>query len=510
MNSIYLSIILLPTLLNFISYFIFRTEKEALGKSIFAVSSILTAAAVSTIWILALQGTSILSITEAFGLGFSLKLDGLTTVVYAMVSVIAYFVLRFSYNYLEGDLKKAQFLSRIVAIVASVQLLVLSGNLFMFFLAWIFTSLELQGLLGIYKERIKAYRASRIKFIIARSSDLSLLLSFILLYIEFGTADISSILSSINEIGYSNSNVQLAALFLSIAAILKSVQFPFHTWILGVLELPTPASALLHAGLLNAGPFLIIRFALLYLNVPTGSYVLIFFGTISALFGTIVQVTQPSVKTALVYSSVGHMGFSLLLCGLGLYAAALVHLVSHSFYKAYSFLNAGSVIEQAKRINYKAFNRRGNKALLLLSFIIGIGLLTAINLIAIKQFSINENVVFVGNIVLIGVFALNLQMIDSNSGFRPIITSMLLSLLVLTSFFLLEEVTSYLLIGLIPSIYSHSAVLMIGLVLIFYIVSWIQILLAIPKIKQKMHAFQVHARNGFYLDSMVNRLAGLF
>lgn len=510
MNSIYLSIILFPTLLNFISYFIFLNKKESLGKQLITASSILSLVATITISTLTFSGQSLIEIAQNAGIGFSLKIDALTTVIYAMVSLIAYFVLRFSFNYLDGDPKKYKFLSRIVAITATVQVLVLSGNLFMFFLAWVVTSLELQGLLKLYKERKKAFRASRIKFIIARTSDISLLLAFVLLYIEFGTADIVSITNGLRELGFNNSKVDLAALFLTLAAILKSVQFPFHTWILGVLELPTPASALLHAGLLNAGPFLIIRFALLFSDVPTGSIILIFFGTISALYGTLVQVTQPSVKTALVYSSIGHMGFSLLLCGLGLYAAALVHLVSHSFYKAYSFLTAGSVIEQARQFNLKAFNRKGNAVLLSLTFVLGILLLLGLNTLARNYFSINENVLFVGNIVLIGVFALNLQVMDSNSGVKVVIRALALSFIVLLSFVVLEEITSEMLDGAIPEKIGISEWIMVGLVFLFYIASWLQIALAVPKVKHKLAAMQVHARNGFYLDSIVNRLASLF
>lgn len=506
MSNIYLSIILLPTLLNFISYFILLNKKELLGKYLISTSSTLSLLATFTISVLTFKGHSVIDIAESSGLGFSLKIDALTAVIYAMVSLIAYFVLRFSFNYLDGDPKKYRFLARIVAIAATVQVLVISGNLFMFFLAWVLTSLELQGLLKLYKERKKAYRASRIKFIIARTSDISLLLAFVLLYLEFGTGDISTI---VNEIQLST-RTNLVALLLAIAAILKSVQFPFHTWILGVLELPTPASALLHAGLLNAGPFLILRFSMLYLGVPAASYLLIAFGTISALYGTIVQVTQPSVKTALVYSSVGHMGFSLLLCGLGLYAAALVHLVSHSFYKAYSFLTAGSVIEKARQFNLKAFSRKGNTVLLSLTFVLGILFLLGLNTLVRNYISINENLLFVGNIVLIGVFALNLQVMDSNSGVKVVIRALALSLTVLLSFAFLEEMTSEILMGTIPVKNAISELLLGGLVFLFYIASWLQIALAVPKVKHKMAVMQVHARNGFYLDSIVNRVAGLF
>lgn len=509
MNSITLLLILLPTLLNYFSVFFFAKNRERLANRIFDLSS--SAAVLSTGLIISLliQGKQTLTIAEYLGVGFSLRIDGLTIAMYAMVSLIALFVVRFSKNYLEGDPKKARVLARIVAIIASVQLLVLSGNLLMLFLAWMFTSLGLQGLLMQYKERVKAHRAARIKFILARVSDISLLAGFILLYLAFGTGDLTHIVSNVNDMA-EDGMIEPITVFLVIAAILKSVQFPFHTWILGVLELPTPVSALLHAGLLNAGPFLMIRFAILYGSSTSASYLLVIFGTLSALYGTLVQVTQPSVKTALVYSSIGHMGFSLLLCGLGLYAAALVHLVSHSFYKAYSFLNAGSVVDQAKRINQKAFSRSGNPNALWMAFITGTLFLIGLNVIIDQYLYLNAGLKFVGNIVVIGIIAMHLQTLDSNSGAQVYAKVTILSLVTLGSFYALEEFTGTFLVQQLPSTTLGSSNLPIFLLLIFYLFAWLQIVVTVPRIRKRLSGFQIHVRNGFYMDSIVNRIAGLF
>ncbi len=114
------------------------------------------------------------------------------------------------------------------------------------------------------------------------------------------------------------------------------------------METPTPVSALLHAGILNAGPFLALRMAYVLDTNRSATTALLVIGGITAVFASVVLLTQPSVKVALAYSSAAHMGFMLMVCGMGLYPAALLHLVAHSFYKAHAFLASGSVIDEQR------------------------------------------------------------------------------------------------------------------------------------------------------------------
>ncbi len=136
-----------------------------------------------------------------------------------------------------------------------------------------------------------------------------------------------------------------AAGFLAAAALLKSAQFPVHGWLTEVMETPTPVSALLHAGVINAGGFLLIRFADVMLLAPGVLAVLVMVGGFTALFGGLVMLTQPAVKTSLAWSTVAQMGFMILECGLGLFPLALLHIVAHSLYKTHSFLASGEAVE---------------------------------------------------------------------------------------------------------------------------------------------------------------------
>jgi len=125
---------------------------------------------------------------------------------------------------------------------------------------------------------------------------------------------------------------------------LKSAQFPFHSWLPDTMETPTPVSAFMHAGIINAGGFLLIRLQPLLVHAPSALHFLALLGALTAMFGAVVMLPQPSVKRALAYSTIAQMGFMLLQCGVGAFALALLHIVAHSLYKAHAFLRSGSTI----------------------------------------------------------------------------------------------------------------------------------------------------------------------
>jgi NAD(P)H-quinone oxidoreductase subunit 5 len=130
--------------------------------------------------------------------------------------------------------------------------------------------------------------------------------------------------------------------------VLKSAQVPLHCWLIEVMETPTPVSALLHAGVVNAGGVLVLRFADVMLAAPGVLAALALLGGLTALWGAVVALTQPAVKTALAWSTVGQMGFMMLQLGLALFPMALLHIVAHSLYKAHAFLSAGGAVAEVK------------------------------------------------------------------------------------------------------------------------------------------------------------------
>ena len=137
-------------------------------------------------------------------------------------------------------------------------------------------------------------------------------------------------------------------LSLVCGAMLKSAQFPFHSWLPDTMETPTPVSALMHAGIINAGGFLIVRLSPLVTLSPLSLHILAVVGAFTAIFASLVMMTQASVKRMLAFSTIAQMGFMMLQCGVGAFSIAVLHIVAHSLYKAHAFLSSGSVVSISK------------------------------------------------------------------------------------------------------------------------------------------------------------------
>jgi NAD(P)H-quinone oxidoreductase subunit 5 len=191
---------------------------------------------------------------------FAIRLDIVSLTMLALVSFVGWIVTRYSRSYLDGEARQGAFCGWLAMTLACVMLLVTAGNLILFAGAWIATSLSLHRLLLFYPERPAAQRAARKKFITARLADAALIGAFALLAGRAGSIDIMTITDAARTGALGGYGIAAAAL-MALAAVLKSAQFPLHGWLTEVMEAPTPVSALLHAGIINAGGFLLIRLA---------------------------------------------------------------------------------------------------------------------------------------------------------------------------------------------------------------------------------------------------------
>ena len=339
--------LLAPLVLIFAAVLAFRGPKvrptrtlamiEVLALGAFAV------AALSSFGLVA-YGPATSGVLGLGGLGLSVHLDAVSAVMLLLVSFVGWIVLRYAATYMDGEPQQGPFTGWLCATLAAVMLLVIAGNIVQLAIAWIATSLFLHKLLLHYPGRVAARRAARKKWITARLGDAALLIAVILLYLTYGTGDIAEILAAA-RLGEGQASAGWISAALAFAAILKSAQFPMHGWLTEVMETPTPVSALLHAGVINAGGFLLIRFADVILLSPGVLAVLVMLGGFTALFGGLVMLTQSAVKTSLAWSTVAQMGFMILQCGLALFPLALLHIVAHSLYKAHAFLASGTAVD---------------------------------------------------------------------------------------------------------------------------------------------------------------------
>lgn len=305
--------------------------------------------ALSAVAVLIHDGPTTVQLLAYRGAGLGCRLDVVSATMSVLVAFIGWIVVRYSLAYLDGEARQGAFTGWLCLTLAAVMLMVLAGNLVQLVLGWIATSLFLHRLLLFYPERPGARRAARKKFISARIGDVAIVAAALLMAWTYGTADIAGIAHAARAAPGGASAAAIAAL-LALAALLKSAQFPLHGWLTEMMETPTPVSALLHAGVVNAGGFLLIRFADILLQAPGVLAVLAIVGGFTALFGGLVMLTQPAVKTSLAWSTVGQMGFMILECGLALFPLALLHIVAHSLYKAHSFLASGGAVEQVAAI----------------------------------------------------------------------------------------------------------------------------------------------------------------
>jgi NAD(P)H-quinone oxidoreductase subunit 5 len=277
-----------------------------------------------------------------------LTLNNINLTVLFLISFMAIILIRFSERYLQGEKRAHQFWQWLLLSLASVSVVVLSNHLLLLWLGWVAISLCFHRLLLFYPDRPRAVLAAHKKFILARLAELSLLGAVILLYAHHGSFQLNVIfdhylgLSEGAELSFVE---KLAAFLIAQTALIKCAQLPLHGWLIQVVEAPTPISALLHAGIINLGGFLLISFAPLMVLAPLAQWTLIVVAGLSTVISALVMLTRISIKVRLAWSTCAQMGLMLIECALGLYELALLHLLTHSLYKAYAFLSTGEAVQ---------------------------------------------------------------------------------------------------------------------------------------------------------------------
>lgn len=278
----------------------------------------------------------------------SYRFDVVESLMLLLVSFLGWVIVSYSRAYMAGDPRETSYVANLMLTLASVSLLVVTNSLVLFLAAWILTSFSLHGLLTLYPNRQAAVIAAHKKFLASRLGDLTLLCAVVLLGLKTGSLEIDEIARQISRPQLVSTSIHVAATLLAISAIIKCAQLPLHGWLIQVMEAPTPVSALLHAGVVNLGGFMLIRLAPVINTTRTAQELLVGIGCLTAMISSLVMTTRISVKVNLAWSTCAQMGFMLMECGLGLYGLAFLHLLAHSLYKAHAFLGSGDTVNQAK------------------------------------------------------------------------------------------------------------------------------------------------------------------
>lgn len=293
-----------------------------------------------------LPGATLLA--EVFGgspATLSVRGDALSLILLGLVTFVALVIMRFSQRYLAGEPGQLRYLRALLLILAAVSLLVIANHLLVLAVAWSVSSITLHQLLTFYPDRPQALVAAHKKFLMSRIADAALFTALLLLHHGFGTLELD-VLAARAQHGMPESlSIEAAGALLAVGVMLRSAQLPFHGWLIQVMETPTPVSALLHAGIVNIGGFVLIRLSGLLPHLEVAQTLLVLGGSLTATLAALVMTTRVSVKVGLAWSTCAQMGFMLVECGLGAFELALLHLVAHSLYKAHAFLGSGRVVQ---------------------------------------------------------------------------------------------------------------------------------------------------------------------
>jgi NAD(P)H-quinone oxidoreductase subunit 5 len=489
------------------------------GNSVFHMNRLATLAALTSVLVafasaagVAAFGRQYTALIGVQGIGFSLYLDSLSTSMFCLVSFIGLIVLNYSRNYMDGDPRQLLFTRLLCATIATVLFAIISGNLFQFAIAWVAMSMGLHELLVFYPERPAAVLAARKKFLASRIGDVCLALAMVLLYNGFGTLDYSSMFASAGVLRADQQVpgfVQWAALLLVVTGLLKSAQFPSHGWIIEVMETPTPVSALLHAGIVNAGGFLVLRFAnIISISVPVLDTLAII-GGFTALFGSVVMLTQTSIKVSLAYSTIAQMGFMMLECGLGAFSAAMLHILAHSLYKAHAFLSSGSVIDIARASWTPSPGGKPHPLRLVLS----IGAVLLVTFVVSQVFGATldqqPGVFALGAVLLLGIIHLIANGIDERPNEYVIGRTVAYAVLAAVAYFSLQSAAEWALKGSLPAAQAARGpvgiTIVTAVVLSFATVTFLLGIVPTQPRAPRWQALYVHVANGFYVNTLANR-----
>lgn len=457
-----------------------------------------------------------------------LRLDGISTSMLLLVSVVGWVVCRYSQRYLDGEANQGRFFRWIGFTVGSVALMVTSGNLVLLIAAWGMIHLGLHRLLTHYDDLPGARAAATAKFAISRLGDVALVGSAFLLYQIFGTLQLTELFASVNADGFvTDAKFHVACGLLAFAAVTKSVQFPFHTWLPRTLQTPTPVSAFMHAGIVNAGGYLLIRLSPLVSQSTWVLAAVALLGAITACLAATIMMTQSSVKNALAYSTIAQMGFMMLQCGMGAFTAAMLHIFAHSLYKAYAFLNSGDVLSQPSSVmlSTDGTNSQAGSSLSVRWLDFGLAALLVTLFYSVALAALRLDVMtkpggLVLGFVLCAALSYWLAQVMAGGCQRTFARSLGIAgglcFVYVISFQIVDAITAG---SFLPSNALAAAVsgpvwlpaaLTLATTLGFASLLWVMMRIAKAGQSPVMRSLYVHASNGFYFDAAYRRFFGNF
>ncbi|QIQ03270.1 NADH-quinone oxidoreductase subunit L [Streptomyces liangshanensis] len=282
---------------------------------------------------------------EGFQADVAFQLDQLSMTFVLLITGVGTLIHIYSIGYMEHDERRRRFFGYLNLFLAAMLLLVLADNYLLLYMGWEGVGLASYLLIGFWQHKPSAATAAKKAFLVNRVGDVGLSIAIMLMFTTFGTFAFGPVLE--NATDASEGKLTAIGLMLLLAACGKSAQVPLQSWLGDAMEGPTPVSALIHAAtMVTAGVYLITRSGAIFNGAPDAQLAVVVVGAVTLLFGAIVGCAKDDIKKALAGSTMSQIGYMILAAGLGPigYVFAIMHLVTHGFFKAGLFLGAGSVM----------------------------------------------------------------------------------------------------------------------------------------------------------------------
>jgi len=276
---------------------------------------------------------------------FGLQLDALSMCFVLLITGVGSLIHIYSIGYMAEDPERRRFFAYLNLFLSAMLLLVLADNYLGLYVGWEGVGLASYLLIGFWSHKPSAATAAKKAFVVNRVGDLGLAIALMVMFAYIGSISFAGVFSAAPQLG--EGTLTAIGLLLLLAACGKSAQVPLQSWLGDAMEGPTPVSALIHAAtMVTAGVYLIVRSGPVFDLAPTAQLGVVIVGAVTLLFGAIVGCAKDDIKKALAASTMSQIGYMVLAAGLGPagYAFAIMHLLTHGFFKAGLFLGAGSVM----------------------------------------------------------------------------------------------------------------------------------------------------------------------
>ncbi|MEU1486676.1 NADH-quinone oxidoreductase subunit L [Streptomyces sp. NPDC005752] len=282
---------------------------------------------------------------EGFQADVAFQLDQLSMTFVLLITGVGTLIHIYSIGYMEHDERRRRFFGYLNLFLAAMLILVIADNYLLLYVGWEGVGLASYLLIGFWQHKPSAATAAKKAFLVNRVGDMGLSIAIMLMFTTFGTFAFGPVFEATGDT--SEGKLTAIGLMLLLAACGKSAQVPLQSWLGDAMEGPTPVSALIHAAtMVTAGVYLIVRSGAVFNGAPDAQLVVVVVGAVTLLFGAIVGCAKDDIKKALAGSTMSQIGYMILAAGLGPigYVFAIMHLVTHGFFKAGLFLGAGSVM----------------------------------------------------------------------------------------------------------------------------------------------------------------------